>query len=67
MGLCCGHKPTGYQWNGGVGMSEMDEPPELGGLVNGRILVCHGDDWPEDFVAGLDHLVTEFITERDAP
>lgn len=46
-------------------MREMDEPPELGDLVNGRILVCHGDDRPEDSVKWLDHLVSEFITLRD--
>ena len=41
-------------------MSEMDDLPELGDRVDGRILVCHGDDWPEDFIGWLDPLVIEF-------
>jgi hypothetical protein len=47
-------------------MAEMMEPPNLGDHRAGRTLVCHGDDRPEDFVAWLDLLVTEFIMLRDA-
>lgn len=41
-------------------MNEEDDLPELGDRVDGRILVCHGDDWPEDFIGWLDPLVSEF-------
>ena len=41
-------------------MNEEDDLPDLGDRVDGRILVCHGDDWPEDFIGWLDPLVSEF-------
>ena len=41
-------------------MNEEDDLPELGDRVDDRILVCHGDDWPENFIGWLDPLVNEF-------
>lgn len=41
-------------------MNEEDDLPELGDRVDGRILVCHGDDWPEDFIGWLVPLVSKF-------
>lgn len=41
-------------------MSEIDDLPEIGDRVDGRILVCHGDDRPEYFIDWLHPLVSEF-------
>jgi hypothetical protein len=47
-------------------VDEGEDYPEVGDCRHGRILVCHGDDWPEYFIDWLDPLVSEFITLRDA-
>ena len=49
-------------------MNEKMDPglqPDTGDRRNGRILVCQGDDVPDDWIDWLEPLVTEFEELRE--